>query len=92
MPPPTEPPTPLVEPKTSEVFDNSDTTPLNRGGPLDFSRLRAKPWKNATHGRYKDIFNLQALDRKDGQRPMRMSPDLDFKIDKRDKAEDLVPL
>ena len=61
-------------------------------GPLDFSRLRAKPWKNATHGRYKDIFNLQQLDQREGQRtrPMRMSPDLDFKVDKKDKQEDLI--
>lgn len=55
------------------------------------SRLKAnKPWKNATSGRYKDIFNLQAMSPRetDRTRPMRMSPDLDFKVDRRDKQED----
>jgi len=42
-----------------------------------------------THGRYKDIFNLNALEpSQKATRPMRMSPDLDFKVDRMDKKDD----
>lgn len=41
---------------STDVFES-----LDYKSPMDFTRLKAKPWKNATHGRYKDIFNLQAL-------------------------------
>jgi len=73
---------------TSTVFDYA-------GGvsPLDFSRLKAKPWKNATHGRYKDIFNIASTPRDNKTRPMQMQPDFDFKLDRRDKNEDdILPM
>ena len=76
----------------TDVFDYESSA--RKSNPLDFSRLKAKPWKNVTHGRYKDIFNLNQLSPRDnqGSRPMRMSPDLDFKVDRRDKKEENVPL
>lgn len=56
------------------------------------SRLKAsRNNKNAaTSGRYKDIFNLHAMSPREGDRtrPMRMSPDLDYKVDRMDKQED----
>ena len=55
---------------------------------MEYSRLKAKPWNEstATHGRYKDLFDLSAQTPRDkkGTRPMRMSPDLDFRVDTKD--------
>ena len=61
--------------------------------PMDLSRLKAKPWKDATHGRYKDLFNMNPHTPRDrGTRPMRMSPDLDFKVDNKDRMESDLPM
>ena len=82
----------MAEPGLStDVFDYESSGRQDYKSPIDFSRLKAKPWKNVSHGHYKDIFNLKAASPRDGQgtRPMRMSPDLDFKVDRRDKKEDL---
>lgn len=48
--------------KMTEVFDYS-TMKGDYKSPLDPNRLRVKPWQNAKHGRYKDIFNLAAVNR-----------------------------
>ena len=59
---------------------------------MDFSRLKAKPWKQpntSTHGRYKDIFNLNQLSPRDGQRNTHLSPDMDYNVDGRNKNDDL---
>ena len=81
----------MVDPagNSTDVFDYESSGRQDYKSPIDFSRLKAKPWKNVSHGRYKDIFNLQALSPKDGKgtRPMRMSPELDFKVDRRDKRD-----
>ena len=81
----------LVDPNASKVFDTDRSNQSKSAfkGPLDFSRLNAKPWKNVTHGRYKDLFNMNKMSPREGSRPMRMSPDLDFKVDRRDKQEGL---
>lgn len=60
------------------------------------THLRSRQTNNVTHGRYKDIFDLNALEKKQqreknngcGTRPMRMSPDLDFRIDRLDQRKD----
>ena len=49
--------------------------------------------ENGQHGRYQDIFNLNAIERqqrgeKNKTRPMRMSPDIDFKVDRHDRKDD----
>lgn len=79
--------------KINPVF-NDYSGNCGEPSPLDFSRLKAKPWKDATHGRYKDLFNLQALNPVDskGTRPMRMSPDLDYRVDQVDRGEDMLPM
>lgn len=86
----------LGDPGTStDVFDYESSRQQDYKSPIDYTRLKAKPWKNVTHGRYKDIFNLQALSPRDGKgtRPMRMSPDLDYKVDIRDnKKGEHMPL
>ena len=86
----------IEEPGTStDVFDYESSGRQDYKSPFNLNnRAKAKPWKNATHGRYKDIFNLQALSPRDGQgtRPMRMSPELDFKMDRRDKKDINLPL
>ena len=78
----------MTDPKDSTVFDSVIQNNDYRS-PLDMSRLKGKtkPWRHPSTGRYKDIFNLHALSPRetDRTRPMRMSPDLDFKIDRRDK-------
>lgn len=74
----------------TEVFDYSNM----RGdykSPLDPHRLKAKPWKDVTHGRYKDIFNLSAVNKHHelgGARPTRLSPDQDYRVDNVNRADD----
>lgn len=73
--------------KTSEIFDFSASMQRDYKSPLNAARLNTKPWDNVTHGRYKDIFNLNAGGDR-GTRRMRMSPDVDFKIDKIERRDD----
>ena len=80
----------MTEPKDSAVFDSVMQNDYK--SPLDMSRIKgkAKPWQNATSGRYKDLFNLHAHSPResDRTRPMRMSPDLDFRVDRRDRQDE----
>ena len=79
----------MGEQNINMTFENSN----EYKSPLDFSRLKAKPWKHVTHGLYKDIFNLAVSPREKNTRPMQMQPDFDFKVDRRDKnGESVLPM